>query len=160
MRPLSGCLCAPDGMTAMHNLAGVKNMPVLPLWMACVQICSSVLQEFLLLSSLSQMSVNCPCLEPLPRWKVWLFGHVSGENAQTPHSEAPQSIQHLIRGTFFKSSSFLSLIPSPLFAQLPSSPVFVPSSAEMQRLSTSALTTGRPYARINLSPLFLPVEQD
>lgn len=35
-----------------------------------------------------------------------------------------------------------------------------PRSMGMQRLSTSRLTTSRPHARINLSPLFLPVEQD
>lgn len=44
----------------------------------------------------------------------------------TPHNEARQSIQNLIWGTFFKRSYFLSLIPSPLFAQLPSPPVLCP----------------------------------
>lgn len=133
MRPLSACLCAVDGMTVMHNLVCVENM----------------------LCSLS--GSGCPITSIL---------HLQQTFTGTAFLRSRLRILSFIfffspLSTLFANESLQDcclFTPSPLFH-----PLFLLSWLGVQRLSrlrSPRLTTSRPLARINLSPLFLPVEQD
>ena len=129
MRPLSACLCVVDGMTVMHNLARVGN--TLPL-------------SF----SLSLSGIGCPITSILPfrAFLKALNSFIFFFFFLLLHPFLQMS--HCTIVVFFTPRS---LVPSAL------SPCSVGLVLWVQRrLRSSRLTTSRPLARINLSPLFLP----
>lgn len=139
MRPLSGCLCVLDGMTVMHNLAHVENM-------LCT-LSLARLSDHIHSALRADIHRHCFLEEP-------------ALNSSLSSFSFPGSLH-----AFFLQMSNCTIVV--YFFFYPRS--LVPSAAlwalvlwvqQQSRLRSSRLTTSRPLASINLSPLFLPVEQD
>lgn len=136
MRSLSACLCAVDGMTVMHNLECGENM----------------------LCSLSGLAVRS---HPFSIYSRHCF--LEEPDLNTPLLSVFSFFFFLLSFTLLQMSQCTIVVflpPVPCSIHSPCSLGLVLWVQRMSRLRSSRLTTSRPLARINLSPLFLPVEQD
>lgn len=135
MRSLSACLCVVDGMTVMHNLERGEKHAALP---PPPRLSDHIHSPF---------TVEEPPLFP-PELPLNSFISCFGP---PPPAFLLEQMSHCTIVFFFFLEARSLVLPSPCSLGLVQG---------MSRLRSSRLTTSRPIAGINLSPLFLPVEQD